>query len=167
MTSLLPYRSLELVSPLSAREARRALRRAVEPVRLIQFGSPRAPFVGTVKTSSFRLIKTRVGRNPFNPMILGEITEQNEVTKLSIKIRMHILSLALMLVWIGAALAVGVQSSVAAVRGQGSFEFLFPLAAMLTFGWLLMLAGYNFGANQAVRTLKRIFDAKEAKPTSL
>lgn len=150
---LLPYKRLELRSPLTPVEVARALSESVEPRRWFRFGSGTRPFEGTVSGSEFRIQRIIGYRNSFLPWIHGSIASEASGSRISIAMVLHPVVLVLTVIWFGGIFAMGIEFAVAFIAGRkGIADGLIPVG-MFLFGWLLAVGSFSYEARKATRLI--------------
>src|SRR6188474_594186 len=97
----LPYRKIELCSPLPVSEVVRLLENAVEPRRWLRWGASHCPFEGTVTEFAFDIRRIISYRNSFLPQIRGTISQDAAGSRISVTMQLHVTVAAFMTVWLG------------------------------------------------------------------
>jgi hypothetical protein len=160
---ILPYRRVELSSPLPIANVLQALSDAVAPPRSLRLGLGRDPFEGTVTGTEFRIHRIIGYRNSFRPQISGTVAPDGQGSRISITMRLHAVVAVFMAIWFGGVFMVGVAFTAATLAGGASVELaLFPLA-MLLFGGLLCLGGFSYEARKAERLIMLLVQAEPPK----
>ena len=159
MASLLPYRRVELLSPLRAEQVTQALSGVVGPPRRFPFESAGLPYEGSVTGHRFEIYRVINYRNSFRPRIRGSVTPEGAGCRISVTMGLHPLTLAILAVWFGGVLSFGSVVMLAALSGGVEREPALIPAGMLLFGWLLTIVAFGFEARTAERFLTGLFEA--------
>ena len=155
---LLPYRKLELYSPMPAATVAQVLGDSVEPTNWFRVGGGMRPFEGAVTPPTFEIRRVISYRNSFLPKIRGTITPDGAGSRISITMRLPLAVAIFMTVWLGgacfgafASATVGVSDPVALLPA------LIPIG-MLLFGSVLTLGAFSVEARKAESLLTFLLD---------
>jgi len=161
---LLPYRRIELQTPLPIATVIRTLSDAVEPLRSswLDFGS--RPFEGTVTGAEFRIYRVISYRNSFRPEISGTVALDGHGSRISITMRLHAAVAVFVVFWLGSVFIIGVLFTAATLAGSASVELaLIPMGMMLFMG-LLCIGAFSYEARKAEQLIMMLLEA--APPTA-
>ena len=158
---LLPYRRIELRSPLSALEVVQALSGAVEPRRWLRFGWGTLPFEGTVTHSGFSIQRIIRYRNAFLPRIRGSVASEPSVSRISITLRLHGAVMVFLVLWLGVLLASAVALVRSAAAASPRWESALFLPGLLFLGWLLVFGSFSYESRKAVRLIKSLVRGRD------
>jgi len=160
---LLPYRRVELQSPLPVTSVIQALSEAVEAPRSSWLDLGSRPFEGTVTRNEFRIYRVIGYRNSFRPRISGTVSPDGHGSRISVTMQLHEAVAVFMVIWLGIVFWVCVAFFTAVLEGSASFEPPLLIApGMLVFGWLLCLGGFGFEARKAERLITSLVEARPA-----
>ena len=152
MIPLLPYRRFDLLSPRQPHEVLEALSRQVEPRRWIRLRASRR-FEGTVTAPTFDVARIISYRNSFVPQIHGTIAPEGSGSRISISMRLHVLTLAFLVAWIALVCTIGGVFAASSIRNGGpAEEALIPLG-MFVFAYAMTAGGFWYEAWKAERLL--------------
>lgn len=156
---LLPYRKLELQSPLSAAVAMQILADSVEPKRWFRFGPGMRPFEGTVAGLAFAMRRTDSSRNSFLPQIRGTITPNSGGSCIALTMRLHLGTLLFLLFWFSGLLVVTLGFANAAFNEAAGWVAAPPLG-MFLFVWVLSASAFSLEARRTQELLTFLLDAR-------
>jgi hypothetical protein len=152
---LLPYRKLDLLSPLCPADVAAALSRQVEPKQWIRFRTSRR-FEGTVTGTTFDIARIISYRNSFVPRIHGTIAAEGGGSRISVSMRLHVVVLAFLVAWVALVCTIGGVFAVSSIHNGGlAEEALIPLG-MFVFVWAMTVGGFWYEAWKAERLLSSI-----------
>jgi len=156
--NLLPYRKIELYSPLPADAVVRRLRNAVEPKRWLRFGAGDCPFEGTVTQTTFNIQRIISYRNSFLPQIRGTIIPEGNGSRISLTMQLHIAVAIFMTVWLGGVSFAVVATAPAVLASRAELgPALIPIG-MFLFGSILTVGSFSFEARKAERLIASLLD---------
>ena len=98
-----PYESITYKTKLECDEILKRIKGTIEPkkvVRLIK-GNAKKDYEGKVEENKFAINKIISFTNVFSPVINGTITKENDEVKIDIKLRLHTIVIAVMVIWLG------------------------------------------------------------------
>jgi len=159
MILLIPYIHLTLKTYLPAHEAEQRLAAHVEPRKLRwRLSHNHKFFTGTVENGRFNINRIIHYRNSFLPIIVGQIHDDLDTTRIEITMRLSYLVIAFMALFIP-------------FWAFASFDFLFspessnPTSFAAFFGFLVLFYGismifYNYEVNKARQHLEEIFQVQ-------
>lgn len=155
----MPFRTVEIRSPLSAAAVEERIGAIVQPrlrgFRALTGSAATAPLHGEVAGRTFNVSRVIRYRNSFLPVIRGVIAENIEGgTTIRLRMTLHPATAVFMLLWMG---FVAVSLVPLAVKGAG-LEALIP-AAMLLFAVGLVSFGFYPEARKAERIIREAVSA--------
>jgi hypothetical protein len=155
---LLPYRKLELHSPLATSDVVRVIAAAVEPRRWLRSGARGCPFEGTVSSAGFEIQRIISYRNSFLPQIRGTISAAPTGSSIAVTMQLHVAVVVFISVWLGAVFLASLFSLTVLLSGDASLAALIPLA-MLLFGTLVTSGAFAIEASKAEQLLRVLVEA--------
>jgi len=160
---LLPYRRVELQSPLPITNVIQALSDAVDPPRSSWLDLGSRPFEGTVTGAEFRIYRVIGYRNSFRPQISGTAAPDGHGSRVSVTMSLHAAVAVFMGIWLGIVFWVCVAFFIAVLEGSVPFEppLLVP-PGMLLFGGLLCLGGFGVEARKAEGLIMALVQGRPA-----
>ena len=156
--AVLPYRKIELYSPLPAEAVALALGNAVEPKRWLRFGAGSRPFEGAVTQSSFDIRRIISYRNSFVPQIRGTIAPEGGGSRISITMQLHLAVAIFMTLWLSAVFLAVIASAPAVLSGRAELATALVPLGMFLFGSILTVASFSIEARKAERLLASLLD---------
>jgi hypothetical protein len=156
LNTLLPYRHIELLSPLSVHEIEAILSDAAEPRRRFRFSSAERIFEGIVTDHSFRLQRIISYRNSFLPQIRGKYAPHKVGCQVSITMRLHWVVFVFITVSLSGLGAATIFDCVAAFKYGSKADALWIPLGMLLFVFILVVGGFSFEATKAERILTKL-----------
>jgi len=151
---LIPYRRLELQSPLSPSEVRENLSRVVASKHWFGGGEPKDKlFEGTVSERSFAVQRIISYRNSFLPQIQCDFGPSDHGTKLTITMQPHWAGIVFMAVWFNLVGAAILSNCIDAFERHALGDIFGIPLGMLAFGVALTLGGFSPEAIKAERLL--------------
>jgi len=156
---LLPYRRLELYSPMPAATVVQVLRDSVEPTRWFRRGPGIRPFEGIITPPRFEIRRTVSSRNSFLPQIRGTITPDGNGTRISITMRLRLDVAIFMLVWLGGVSFTLFIFASFVLGGPAEVGPLLIPIGMLLFGVVLTVGAFSAEARKAEQLLLFLLDA--------
>jgi hypothetical protein len=159
------YSRCTLYTPLSAADALQRLSQIVRPRRsfshafnaaLTWNGASEPPFIGTITDRRFRIRRPIRYRNSFLPIVFGEISQQANVSRIDLTLRVSGPVGAFMTLWLAAAFF-GAGAGVRFWLQTGDVRALLALSLPL-FGCLLILVGFIPERRKALNLLAAAFE---------
>jgi len=158
----MPFRRLEIHSPLPVATVRERIQQRVRSTRAgfwesleagLQVRSDELPFKGEVFGHQFKIMRAIRYRNSFLPVIYGTISPGvGGGTLIKITMRLHLFAAAFWIVWVGLSAASVPWSSLHSIGNQDATD-LVPLGILL-FGILLPPVGFYPEAKKAERIIR-------------
>ena len=155
---LVPYDSFQLVvgEPLSLVQERLAAH--VEPRNFWNFfGSSGDSFVGKVEGNSFKICRDISYRNSFLPIMCGTLEPHPSGTKISVRMRLHLLVMAFLIFWIWQAIKLALPFTAVAFWAE-----IGQAAVMVGAALLMTYAGFWFEAGKSKKAFLEIYEKTEA-----
>ncbi len=154
--SLIPFDSLTITTSLTFLEVLQRLDEVLTPPKLFRitlpFGPPPAkPYEGTISGNTFKISRIITGRNSFLPIIKGEIYSQPFGCSIRIRMSLHKIVLAFMILWLWTTGFIGMFSLFAWYVEPSVGAIFLPILAMFFFGWLLCLIPFKIEAKAATK----------------
>jgi len=156
---LLPYRKLELFSPLRPGALAEALGEEVEPKKWPR-RAPSRRFEGTVTETGFDVSRAITYRNSFLPRLKGTFVPDGPGCRISLTMGLHPGTLVFLVVWAGIAVLGGVAYAASAVTQGGPFSAVLIPLGMLLFGWAIVMGSFWFEARKSEALLCSITGAQ-------
>ncbi|MCC3407991.1 MAG: hypothetical protein JGK17_20855 [Microcoleus sp. PH2017_10_PVI_O_A] len=156
LRSLIPFESLTITTSLTFSEVLQRLDEVVTPPKLFRitlpFGPPPAkPYEGTISGNTFKINRIITGRNSFLPIIKGEIYSQPFGCSIKIKMSLHNIVIAFMILWLWTTGSIGMFALFAWFVEPSVGPIFVPILGMFLFGWLLCLIPFRIEAKSAIR----------------
>lgn len=156
--SLIPFDSLTITTSLTFSEVLQRLDEVLTPPKLFRitlpFGPPPAkPYEGTISGNTFKISRIITGRNSFLPIIKGEIYSQSFGCSIKIRMSLHKIVLAFMILWLWTTGFIGMFSLFAWYVEPSVGAIFLPILAMFFLGWLLCLIPFKIEAKAATKFL--------------
>ena len=157
--SLIPFDSLTITTSLTFSEVLQRLDEVVTPPKFFRitlpFGPPPAkPYEGTISGNTFKINRIIIiGRNSFFPIIKGDIHSQPFGCSIKIRMSLHKIVLAFMILWLWTTGSIGMFSLFAWYVEPSVGAIFLPILAMFIFGWLLWLIPFKIEAKSAIKFL--------------
>jgi hypothetical protein len=160
---MIPYRTFSIETHLTPPEALARLQTAIEPVRWFRWSRPQRLFEGVLDGYRFEMHRIIRYRNSFLPRICGTIQESGNGARITGTMRLHVGTLAFMILWLGFVGLVCILSVIQSIaHGRIESMMLIPLG-MLAFGIALPPAGFIPEAHKALRLLTELVDGSDAE----
>ena len=99
---LIPYRRIDIQSPLSAEEVVRRLSTATDPRRWWSSMQSEKYFRGSVSDTELRLIPVIEGRNSYLPVLHGDMTPAGTGTEVRVSFALHPLAVGWIIIFLTA-----------------------------------------------------------------
>ena len=158
LRSLIPFESLTITTSLTFSEVLHRLDEVVTPPKFfrinIPFGAPPAkPYEGTMSGNTFKISRIITGRNSFLPIIEGEIYSQPFGCSIKIRMSLHKIVLAFIILWLWTTGSIGMFSLFAWFVEPSVGAIFIPILGMFFFGWFLCLIPFKIEAKSAIKFL--------------
>jgi hypothetical protein len=116
------------------------------------------PYSGTIDGGNFKIRRNLYYQNSFNPIIYGKAYEENDVTKINIKMKMHRIVIIFMSIWLGFTFFQCITFVLASIV-EKKFELfnLIPFG-MLIFGYLLMTGSFKSESLKVKKHFAKLFE---------
>ncbi|MEG3843181.1 hypothetical protein [Microcoleus sp. herbarium14] len=156
--SLIPFESLTITTSLTFSEVGRRLDEVVTPPKLFRiilpFAPPPAkPYEGTISGNTFKINRIVIGRNSFFPIIKGDIHSQPFGCSITIRMSLHKIVVAFMILWLWTTGSIGMFALFAWLVEPSVGPIFLPILGMFVFGWLLCLIPFKIEAKSATKFL--------------
>jgi len=156
--SLIPFDSLTITTSLTFSEVLRRLDEVVTPPKLFRitlpFGAPPAkPYEGTISGNTFKISRIITGRNSFLPIIEGYIHSQPFGCSIKIRMSLHKIVLAFMMLWLWTTGSIGMFALFAWFVEPSVGPIFLPILGMFLFAWVLCLIPFKIEAKSATKFL--------------
>ena len=161
----LPFENIIYRTELDSEEILQRLNENIEPKKTFRmtkiFGdNNHKPYEGDISGVSFNITRIISYRNSFMPIIKGNIEKDFNVTKINVKMRLHPLVLAFVLIWCG-VIGVACLGILISSVSKGNFD---PIAlipfGMILFGYGLTTASFKYESKKSKKYLAQLFEAK-------
>jgi hypothetical protein len=154
--SLIPFESLTITTSLTFSEVLHRLEEVVTPPKLFRvtlpFGPPPAkPYEGTISGNTFKISRIITGRNSFLPIIEGYIHSQPFGCSIKIRLTLHKIVLAFMILWLWTTGSIGMFALFAWLVEPSVGPIFLPILGMFIFAWLLCLIPFKIEAKSAIK----------------
>ena len=158
LRSLIPFESLTITTSLTFSEVLHRLDEVVTPPKFfrinIPFGAPPPkPYEGTMSGNTFKISRIITGRNSFLPIIEGEIYSQPFGCSIKIRMSLHKIVLAFIILWLWTTGSIGMFSLFAWFVEPSVGAIFIPILGMFFFGWFLCLIPFKIEAKSAIKFL--------------
>lgn len=153
----IPFHQFDLKLPFNKDEVINRIYDNTKPSSLGDNYSHSKIFYGTFTDSIFKISKTlkQHYRNSFNPIAIGEITDDSYYCHVKVTMRPTLPTLLFMFIWIGYFLK-GLVMAFLAVN-----TIIWINLGFIVFGYLLMSLGFWFEAPKLESSIKKLLDDKE------
>ncbi|GAB4266049.1 MAG: hypothetical protein Kow0080_06890 [Candidatus Promineifilaceae bacterium] len=156
----LPYTKYTIKTGLSPQEAEAWLMQITEK-RKLRFGLSRnhKAFEGKVENGRFNINRIIHYRNSFLPVVIGDIKDDLDVTRIEITMRLHLAVLVVLVI----SLVVGITGTVMTLIGAGWMDILATggvFVFILGFFYIITMAFFNYEVNKAKALLAEIWPEK-------
>lgn len=155
---LLPYDSFQLIVDDPISQVQERLAAHVEPRNFWNvFRSSGNGFVGKVEGNSFKICRGISYRNSFLPIMCGALEPHQSGTQLTVRMRLHLLVIAFLIIWIWQALKFVLPFSTVAFWAEiGQAAIMVGAALLMTY------AGFWFEAGKSKKAFLEIYQKAEA-----
>ena len=155
---LIPFDSLTITTSLTFSEVLHRLDEVVIPPKFFRitlpFGAPPAkPYEGTISGNTFKISRIITGRNSFLPIIEGDIHSQPFGCSIKIRLTLHKIVLAFMILWLWTTGSIGMFALFAWLVEPSVGPIFLPILGMFVFGWLLCLIPFKIESKSAIKFL--------------
>ena len=156
--AFVPYEHFTIDTRLPFNEAVDRIARLVEPRQFFRwpFSRQHKEFEGTVTAQDFRISRIIHYRNSFLPIIKGQFARTPLGTRLSVKMTLHPLVIAFMIIW---SVAASLGTMMALLKSDVKAALFAPLL-MLAFIYLLATAAFKWESHKARNRLRELFAEK-------
>ncbi len=161
--SFLPWENLIYKTDLTETELRERINQNIEPKKTLRFGFKNKntkPYEGYLNGNNFEINRIINYRNSFLPQIKGEITQANGVTRINVKMRMHIFVYIFLSIWCGGVGLVFVNFLISAIKSNNFEPSIFIPLGMLIFFYLMTTGGFKFESSKSKKDLEKILNSK-------
>ena len=150
---LIPFESLTITTSLTCSEVLRRLDEVVTFPKLFRVARPAKPYEGTISDKTFRINRIIIGRNSFLPIIKGEIHPQPFGCSIKIRMSLHEIVTAFLILWLWTTGSIGMFSLFAWLVEPSVGPIFLPILGMFIFGWLVCLIPFKIEAKAATKFL--------------
>jgi hypothetical protein len=155
---LLPYDSFQLVVDEPISQVQERLAAHVEPRNFWNFfGSSGNSFVGKIEGNSFKICRDISYRNSFLPIMCGTLEPHPSGTKISVRMRLHLLVMAFLIFWFWQAIKFVLPFTAVAFWAE-----IGQAAVMVGAALLMTYAGFWFEAGKSKKAFLEIYQKTEA-----
>jgi hypothetical protein len=152
MILLIPYTRFTLKTYLKADEAEQRLAAHVEPRKLSRgFSRNHKFFAGKIENRQFNINRIIHYRNSFLPVIVGQIHDDLDTSRIEVTMRISYFVIVFMAVFF--FMFSGFLFSESGIDFGGAFPFL----GFMIFFYIIAVGFFNFEVNKARRHLEEIF----------
>lgn len=155
---LLPYETIIYRTKLSKQEVLNRLYSAIDTDSLWTLNFWKTcddkDYFGDIDDDSFSIVRRIRGRNSFLPVILGDITEGDDSTIISVTMRLHIMIMIVFFA-IVSIIAGGAMSAWSSDTGNA-----LPLLGAIAFIYLLTMVAFTMEKLRSKEDLERILEAE-------
>jgi len=155
----LPYDTIDLVVNEPLEQARIRLMNNVGPgsLRAVFSSAEERPFSGKVEATKFKIYRKIQYRNSFLPILNGTLEQHLSGTRISVRMRMHLLVIAFLAVWIGTSISFAMPFTAVAFWVEiGQAGIMIGAALLMTY------AGFWYEAKRSKKAFLEIFAGTEA-----
>lgn len=165
---LLPFEKLVYHSSLTKEDLLNHLQNEIEAQKSFGFGannySYSKPYIGKIYNNSFEIKRAINYRNSFLPKINGEIKNDINGSKISIKMNLVEIVKVFMIIWLGGVLIGCLATTYNIIfnnglNSEGGFFMLIPYF-MLIVGIVVVSFGFKTESKKSIRDLEEILKAK-------
>lgn len=156
--AFVPYEHFTIDTPLPFNEAVDRIARLVEPRQFFRwpFSRNHKEFEGTVTAQDFKISRIIHYRNSFLPIIRGQFVKTPLGTRLTIKMTLHPLVIAFMIIWSAGA---SLGTMMALLKSDARAAPFAPLL-MLAFVYLLATVAFKLESRKARNRFMQLFADK-------
>jgi len=161
----LPFENITYETRLSSEEVLKRIHEIIEPKKTFRmtgiFGSNNhKPYQGSLNGNSFNITRIIGYSNSFLPRITGLVEKDFGLTKIHVKMRLHLFVLVFMSIWC-VGLGFGCLVFLAASLGKGTFEptAFIPLG-MLLFGLVMVTGSFKYESIKSKKYFAQLFEAE-------
>lgn len=161
----LPFANVVFRTKLSPEEAIGRLKENIEPIKVFRWRGPfgntdHKPYEGKIEQNTFRIKRIIGYRNSFLPRIKGQIEQDYQGTKISVKMRLHPFVFVFLIAWLSVVGSVFMASLSEVIQGKAlGLGFFIPLL-MLFVGFFIIPIGFNPEKKKAIKDLAQYFEAE-------
>jgi hypothetical protein len=153
---LIPFESLTITTSLTFSEVLQRLDEVVTPPKFFRitlpFGAPPPkPYEGTISGNTFKISRIITGRNSFLPIIEGDIHSQPFGCSIKIRLTLHKIVIAFMILWLWTTGSIGMFALFAWFVEPSVGPIFLPILGMFFFAWLLCLIPFKIEAKSAIK----------------
>jgi hypothetical protein len=160
--AFLPWENIEFKTNLTKEEIINRLNNVVEPkgvfgIYFLKKNSFGKPYDGEIYENGFKIKRITFYGNPFKPIIVGNIIENNEERIISIKMRCNYFVLGFMIIWFGGVI-ISLFNSL--VKAKSGFDIVSGISGELIFlavVYLLMTFSLIFESKKAKKLFNELF----------
>ena len=155
---VLPYRQFTIETRLAAGVVCVRLSDATEESRAFGASTPRLPLVGTVRGSSFDVMRNVAGRNSFRPCIRGTVEATPTGARLTGTMRLHGLMVAFLGVYMVGASLVLVWAAARSVTSGHLEPAVLVALGVLAFVMVLTSGAFAVEVRRSGNELTKLLD---------
>jgi len=162
--AFIPYENINYETELKFHEIIKILNSIIEPRKIIRilsiFNDNLKPYEGEINNNKFKICKIIRYRNSFNPIIYGTINNENNVTKINLKMKLHSFVKIFMIIWLGFTCITFLTGLIGLILNtEAKYSLPFGIG-MMVFGYLLMTFGFKYESKKSKEYFKTLFKAK-------
>jgi len=155
---LIPFESLTITTSLTCSEVLRRLDEVVTFPKLFRIILPWVPppaklYEGTISGNSFKINRIIIGRHLIFPIIQGDIRPQTFGSSIKIRMSLHKIVIAFLILWLWTTGSIGLFSLFAWLVEPSVGAIFVPILGMFILGWLLCLIPFKIEAKAATKFL--------------
>ena len=154
----LPYEAITFKTDLRKQEVLKRLHSHIDtgPWKFSFKGNTSGKeYQGSIRNGKFEIFRRIKGRNSALPMILGTVIEQNNGTTIAIKMRLHLLSISVLIFFCGFIITGFCHN----YRGEMDINFFGPIG-MLSFLYLITIVPFNMEKRRSIKDFQRFLEAE-------
>lgn len=155
---LLPFETYTIKTNLPTQEIKNRLEQTIEPeLSSIFFRSNSGrPYRGKISATKFSMCRNLFYTNSFNPIILGEISTQDGVSLIHLKIRLHLVILAFLIPFLIITGFIGFGELKSQIeRGYIAFEENISLIMFVSF-YVISILAFKFETRRTKKYLTQL-----------
>ena len=155
---LIPFESLTITTSLTCSEVLRRLDEVVTFPKFFRIILPWVPppaklYEGTISGNTFKINRIIIGRHLIFPIIKGDIYPQPFGSSIKIRMSLHKIVIAVLILWLWTTGSIGMFSLFAWLVEPSVGPIFLPILGMFIFGWLLCLIPFKIEAKAAIKFL--------------
>jgi len=163
--SFLPYENLIYESNLTESDLRNRINQNIEPKKIFRIGfkNKNTKYEGCLNGNNFEINRIISYRNSFLPKIKGVIIQANGVTRINVKMRMHIFVYIFLTIWCCGVVLAFIAITISSINNKNFEASIFIPLGMLIFAYLLTTGGFKFESSKSKKDLEKILNSRIKK----